>query len=392
KQRSLVVKTTVDTDLQNAAEESSEFHLRQFGEEYKVTQSAIVMIETDGSVRAMVGGRDYGASQFNRATNALRQAGSSFKPYVYATAMENGYDAESIVADVPVSWGSWSPQNYSRSYSGRINLTTALVKSINTVPVRLAQQLKTTSIAAMAKAMGIESEISLHKTMSLGTSEITVLDQATGYHTFLANGFAGKRHSFTQIYSHTGDLLWERSKDSVEPQKVLSDQAVASMNTILAQVPEWGTGRRASVPGMRVAGKTGTTQSYRDAWFVGYTGNYVAAVWFGNDDFSATENLTGGLLPAMTWQRLMSYAHQNIELLPIPGLEQPFPVEEPRPEEKSVEKPEDSKEQELLDQRKRPVVLNAETMKLLLKMQEQFESAPALSVSEDLSVSSIGAN
>ncbi len=389
KQNSLVVKTTVDTDLQNAAEESAEFHLRQFGEEYKVTQSAIVMMDTDGSVRAMVGGRDYGVSQFNRATNALRQAGSSFKPYVYATAMENGYTAESIVPDVPVSWGSWSPQNYSRSYAGKINLTTALVKSINTVPVRLAQKLKTTSIAATAKAMGVESEISLHKTMCLGTSGMTVLDQATGYLTFADNGYSGKRHAFTQIYSHGGDLLWDWSKNAPEPKKVLSDQAVSSMNTILAQVPEWGTGKRAAIPGMRVAGKTGTTQSYRDAWFVGFTGNYVAAVWFGNDDFHATEKLTGGILPAMTWQRLMAYAHQNIDLLPIPGLEQPFPVKEEKPA-KEPEKAKEGEAKELEDLRTRPVVLNSESSKLLLKLRDMFRSAPKLAASEDLSVSSIG--
>ena len=143
-QTSFVVRTTVDLDLQKAAEESVEFFLRQNGQEYKVTQAAIVMMENDGSVRAMVGGRDYGASQFNRATAALRQAGSSFKPYVYATAMENGFTPESVVPDAPISWGAWSPQNYSRGYSGRINLTTALVKSINTVPVRLTKDHLTT--------------------------------------------------------------------------------------------------------------------------------------------------------------------------------------------------------------------------------------------------------
>lgn len=386
---SLVVKTTVDIDLQNAAEEAVEFHLRQFGEEYNVTQAGIVMMETDGSVRAIVGGRDYGTSQFNRATKAQRQAGSSFKPYVYATAMENGFDPESIVPDAPVSWGSWSPQNYNRGYAGRINLTTALVKSINTVPVRLTQKLTTTAVAATAKAMGVESEISLHKTMSLGTSGLTVMDQATGYLTFAANGYANTRHAFTQIYSNSGEIVWDIEKNGGKPKKVLSDTAVASMNTILAQIPEWGTARRAALPGMRSAGKTGTTQSYRDAWYVGFTGNYVAAVWFGNDDFRATEKLTGGLLPAMTWQRLMSYAHQNVELRPIPGLEQPFLTVE----EKPVEKQKNAKDSAVGEQeivRTRPVVLNSTTSKLLQKLNEKFIAAPALSAPKDLTTSSIG--
>jgi penicillin-binding protein 1A len=375
-QNSFIVRTTIDLDLQKAAEESVEFHLRQNGQEFKVTQSAVVMLENDGAVRAMVGGRDYGASQFNRATGALRQAGSSFKPYVYATAMERGFTPESIISDGPISWGAWSPQNYTRGYSGRMSLTTALVKSINTVPVRLTKDhLTTKPIAALAKAMGVESEISLHKTMSLGTSGMTVLDQATGYLTFANGGFGGTRHAFTQILSYSGDVIWDRAKDAPKPVRVLSEQADTSMNTILAQVPEWGTGRRAALDNTRVAGKTGTTQSYRDAWFVGYTGNYTAAVWYGNDDYSPSEKLTGGLLPAMTFQRFMSYAHQNIELKPLPGLEKPFPDPKPKSKEELVAKGEETDSG--LKPVTRPAALSPETTKILEELNRLFREAPA---------------
>jgi penicillin-binding protein 1A len=380
-QTSFVVRTTVDLDLQKAAEESVEFHLRQNGQQFKVTQAAVVMIENDGAVRAMVGGRDYGVSQFNRATGALRQAGSSFKPYVYATAMENGFTPESVVPDSPISWGTWSPQNYNRGYAGRINLTTALVKSINTVPVRLTKEhLTTKPIAALAKAMGVESVLSTHKTMCLGTSGMTVLDQATGYLTFANGGFAHTRHAFTQILTYSGDVIWDYQRDAEKPARVLSEQADTSMNTILAQVPEWGTGRRAELANTRVAGKTGTTQSYRDAWFVGFTGNYTAAVWYGNDDFSPTEKMTGGILPAMTFQRFMEFAHQNIDLKPIPGLEKPFPDEKPKPKEKLIAK-EDAAEP-LPAPPKRPAALTSRTTAVLKSLNALFNEAPSLAAAD----------
>lgn len=388
-QKSFVVRSTIDMDLQAAAEEAAEFHLRQFGEEYQVTQAAIVLIDVDGSVRALVGGRDYGASQFNRATKALRQAGSSFKSYIYAAAMENGYTPETTVSDGPVSWGNWSPKNYSRSYSGKVSLTSALARSLNTVAVRLAKDIGTTKIAALAKAMGVESEISLHKTMSLGTSGMTVLDQATGYLAFASGGYSGSRHGFTQILSNSGELLWEESKDGRKPFRVLSEDAITGMNSMLTAVTEAGTGRRAQLPGIRVAGKTGTTQSYRDAWFVGFTGNYVAAVWFGNDDFSPTKELTGGLLPAMTWQRLMSYAHQNIEIKPIPGLANPF-IDKPAIAEQDKDQIA-NKSDEDNKVRVRPAVLNQSTRKVLEKLAQMFRDAEPLNTTADrFSVSAIG--
>ncbi|MDQ6436864.1 PBP1A family penicillin-binding protein [Mesorhizobium sp. LHD-90] len=323
--RSVVARTTIDLDLQRAAEESLEFNLRQHGKDYRVSEGAIVVLDTDGSVRAIVGGRDYGESQFNRATRALRQTGSSFKPYVYATAMEHGFKPDSIVSDGPINWGGWQPKNYGRSYSGRTTLASALIRSINTVPVRLAKDhLSIPPIKAMAEAMGVESPLNGHKTMVLGTSGMTVMDQATGYNTFANGGFAGTRHAILQLSTHSGEVFYEYARDAPRPKRVLSEQAMKSMNSILVQIPEVGTAKRAALPYIRSAGKTGTTQSYRDAWYVGFTGNYTAAVWLGNDDFSPTKEMTGGSLPAMVWQRLMIYAHRDVELKAIPGIEKPF--------------------------------------------------------------------
>ncbi|HEV7416719.1 MAG TPA: penicillin-binding transpeptidase domain-containing protein, partial [Tianweitania sediminis] len=184
------------------------------------------------------------------------------------------------------------------------------------------------AIKAMTKAMGVESEVEAHKTMVLGTSGMTVMDQATGYEVFASGGFNGLRHGITQLANHSGRVVYERERDAPPPTRVLSEQAVKSMNSILVQIPETGTARRAALPGIRSAGKTGTTQAYRDAWYVGFTGNYLAAVWLGNDDFTPTREMTGGSLPAMTWQRLMAYAHRNVELKPIPAIDKPF-IEKP---------------------------------------------------------------
>ncbi|CAN7374573.1 transglycosylase domain-containing protein [Mesorhizobium caraganae] len=377
-QHSLVAHTTFDANIQKAAEESVEFHLRQFGKEYNVTEGAVVVIETNGAVRAIVGGRDYGASQFNRATKALRQTGSSFKPYVYATAMEHGFTPDSVVSGGPISWGGWSPHNYNGGSAGNVTLITAIAKSINTVPVRLAKDyLGIGPIKAMAESFGVESPLESHKTMVLGTSGMTVMDQATGYSVFAQDGFAGSRHGITQLVTRTGDVVYDFAKDAPAPHRVLSEQALKYMNTMLAAVPAIGTARRAQLPNIVVAGKTGTTQSYRDAWFVGFTGNYTAAVWLGNDDFTPTRNMTGGTLPAMVWQRLMVYAHQNIDLKPIPGLDKPFVDEEIAAKAEEAEK---NAEQAAADAAaERPPVLSSRTTQTLREMTKVFQTAPVLS-------------
>ncbi|MDB5524862.1 MAG: penicillin binding protein [Rhizobium sp.] len=387
---SLVVRTTIDMGLQHAAEEAVETGLRQYGESYHVKQGALVMIENGpdngGAVRAMVGGRDYGETQFNRATKALRQPGSSFKVYTYALAMEKGLTPTSIVVDGPVSWRGWSPQNYGRSYSGRITITTAIAKSINSIPVKLAKDLiGTEAISKVAKDMGVETPIRTDKTIPLGTSELTVMDQATAYAVFPAEGMQSRRHGVTQIMDYDGKVLYDFNKDAPPAKRVLTKQAADYMNQMLSQIPYIGTARKAALDnGIVTAGKTGTTQAYRDAWFAGFTGNYTAAVWFGNDDYTSTNNMTGGSLPAMTFKLLMDYAHQGIELKPIPGIENPLPQVDPKLAEaeakRRAEVAKANNEPEFI----RPRMLTVSSTRLLRQIGEALKAAPPIKKQENV--------
>ncbi len=369
-QHSLVVRTTIDMSLQHAADDSMETSLREYGESYHAKQGAMVMIENGGAVRAMVGGRDYGESQFNRATKALRQPGSSFKVYTYSVAMENGLTPDSIVVDAPISWGNWSPHNYENRYAGRITIATAVAQSINTIPVRLAKEkLGIAPIRAMATNLGVESPVRNDVTIPIGTSEVTVMDQATAYAVFPAGGMQSRRHGVTQILDYGGDVLYDFDKDEPPAKRVLSERADAYMNQMLSRVPYVGTARRAALDnGILTAGKTGTTQAYRDAWFIGFTGNFTTAVWFGNDDYTSTNKMTGGTLPAMTFKRLMDYAHQGITLRAIPG------VTAPPPPKTVAAKPAAGAPPPLV----RPRMLSVESTRLLKDLGEQLKTAAPL--------------
>ena len=335
--RVLVVITTLDFEMERAAEEAVELSLRQSGEQYGVRQGAVVVIDPDGAVRAMVGGRDYGASQFNRATNALRQPGSAFKPFVYATAFVNGYTPESVVPDAPITIGDWSPRNFGGGYAGPVTLTTALVRSINTVAVRLAQAIGRDRIVDTAQRMGITTELAITRSLPLGSSEVTVLDMAGAYAVFANGGTRAVPYAFTQIINSAGEVVYDRAGDAPPAARVMLAETIATMNNLLVQVPEWGTGRAAKLDGIPTAGKTGTTNSFRDGWFVGFTGNYVAAVWFGNDNYAPTNNLTGGSLPARTWNRFMTFAHQNVEIVAIPFVDHEEYLAMPQPEITEIE-------------------------------------------------------
>ncbi|CDN91466.1 transglycosylase domain-containing protein [Agrobacterium tumefaciens] len=380
KDHTVVVRTTIDTGLQQAAEQAMEMELREYGEGYRVKQGAMVMIENGGGVRAMVGGRDYGESQFNRATAALRQPGSSFKVYTYSAAMEKGMKPDTVISDAPVTWRGWSPQNYGRSYAGKVTLQVALAKSYNTVPVRLAKDvLGTQVIVDTAKAMGVTTPLRSDKTIPLGTSEVTVLDQATAYAVFPADGMQSRRHGIEQVLDYEGNVLYDFSHDEPPAKRVLSEDANAKMNQMLVTIPVMGTARRGALEnGIVSGGKTGTSQAYRDAWYIGFTGNYTTAVWFGNDDFTPMNNMTGGALPAMTYKRLMDYAHQGMELRPIPGIQNPLPTgARPQP---SAQVAGASANTPTMPALTRPRSLSAEATRVIRSIAKKMKDASALSV------------
>jgi penicillin-binding protein 1A len=324
--RVFVARLAIDLNLQRQADLAVENMLRQHGREYKARQAAAVLMEHDGAVRAMVGGRDYGESQFNRATDALRQPGSSFKPYVYAAALQSGaFKPTSLVVDSPVCIGNWCPKNYSGGYSGSMTVLMALTRSINVVPVKLSIALGNNNpkkgravIRDLARKAGLRSPLIDTPSMPIGANEVTVLDHTGGFGIFVNGGKSITPHALLEVRSGTGDLIWRFDRDGRKPVQVISEQVAQDMVMMLNSAAEQGTARRAILPGIPIAGKTGTTNAYRDAWFVGFTGNYIAGVWFGNDDYQVTNRMTGGSLPAMTWQQIMLHAHEGIELRPLP--------------------------------------------------------------------------
>jgi penicillin-binding protein 1A len=326
-ERVFVVRLALDVDLQNHTEQAMQNALKQYGREYKAKQGATVLMEIDGAVRAMVGGRDYSESQFNRATDAMRAPGSSFKPYVYATALMNGFKPTSIVVDSPVCIGNWCPKNYSGGFSGSMTLTQALVRSINIIPVKLSialgkgnPKIGRAMIRDTARKAGLRTPLPDTPSMPIGADEVTVLDHTAGYTMFPNLGKAMTAHAVLEVRTGAGELIWRWDRDGKKPVQVITPQVAMDMNMIMSKVVEEGTARRAILDGIKAAGKTGTTNAYRDAWFVGYTGNFICGVWFGNDDYTAMHQMTGGSLPAQTWREIVAYASQGIEHKSIPGL------------------------------------------------------------------------
>jgi penicillin-binding protein 1A len=320
-----VVRTTIDTTLQSYAEEAITSVIREQGEQYRVEQGAMVVTDTQGAIRAMVGGTDYAKSQFNRAIVSNRQPGSSYKPFVYAEAFEQlGLTPNDTISDRPVCIGDWCPQNYGRSYRGQTTLISAFAASINTVPVTLSIKTGRDAIAQLSYRMGLRQEYPVTRSLALGVASVSVLDMTSSYAVFANHGYKTQAYGLTRMTTLNDELVWEKDIEAPR-ERVLSEQTVAYMNQMMRTVVTGGTGRRAAIEGVPTLGKTGTTTSYRDAWFCGFTGNYVAAVWFGNDDYRPTNDLTGGTLPTIAWQKFMAFAHTNVEVMPVFGIEFEMP-------------------------------------------------------------------
>jgi penicillin-binding protein 1A len=336
--RVLTVRTALDSNLQKFADQTINNQLIEYGPTYHVKESAMVILDpSNGAVRTIVGGTDYGVSQFNRAV-AARQPGSSFKPFVYLTALLTGkFHPNTTILDAPICIGDWCPHNFGNSYAGAIPLIFGLVHSLNSVAVRLSIDIGEAypvpghnnvfesakrgraKIIETARKMGISTPLIDTVSLPIGADEVTAMDMAGAYATF-ANG--GKRvHPFAaaEIYNSRGDLIYRHDRDTPPPPQIFPPGPILDMVSMMKHVVEDGTGRRAQLDGIDVAGKTGTTNGFKDAWFDGYTGNYVGIIWFGNDDDTPTNNMTGGSLPAATWHEIMQYAQQGIDLKPLPG-------------------------------------------------------------------------
>ena len=296
------MRTTLDPRLQALAENAIGDILARTGARYRVGQGALVAMTRDGAVRAMVGGRDYGRSQFNRATQAQRQPGSAFKPFVYLAGLEAGMHPQDRVVDAPIRIGNWQPRNYSDRYQGEMTLAAALAQSVNTVAAQVAQRAGIARVIATANRLGIASDLAPDASLALGTNEVNLLELIAAYAPFANGGYGVIPYGISDIRDGAGKILYRRA--GTGPGCVIAPELAAAMNEMLAGVINYGTGRSASL-GRPAAGKTGTTQDYRDAWFIGYTSDLVAGVWLGNDDNTPMNQVTGGTLPAALWRNFM---------------------------------------------------------------------------------------
>ena len=318
-QEDLVVQTTLDLAIQQNAEHAVRTVLLRDGPAKGVQQAALVALDGQGRIRAYVGGNDYVASPFDRASQAQRQAGSSFKPFVYLTAMEHGHTPNDPVVDEPVTIGNWQPRNYEGKFLGPITLQTALAQSINTVAAKLAQEVGTPNVAATAHRLGIVSPIQTGPSMALGAVEVNPLEMAQAYTAFSNGGVQVKAYGIEKISTASGKVLYDRSRAGPPHNAVIGQPALAYMIQMMREVVADGTGARAKIGGYDLAGKTGTTSDYRDAWFIGYTGGFTAAVWTGRDDNTPMRRVTGGSSPAEIWRDFMAASLPRLNVQTIPG-------------------------------------------------------------------------
>jgi penicillin-binding protein 1A len=315
--RDLVVQTTLDSRMQKLAEGELVAMMNAEGAKLGAGQAALVSLDPNGAVRAMVGGRDYRQSRFNRATQAMRQPGSAFKAFIYLAAFEHGWLPDSHMFDAPFSIGGWHPENYKEKYYGDVNLREAFARSLNSIAVQLSERVGRRNVTAAARRLGIASPLANDASIALGTSEVTLLELTAAYAPFDNGGYGVLPHGIEQIRDGQGNVVYSRAGSG--PGRVVAPRQVQQMLDIMGAVVDWGTGSAAR-SARPAAGKTGTSQDFRDAWFIGFTAELVTGIWFGNDDNKAMDKVTGGTGPARLWKAYMTkaLADRPIRRLPMP--------------------------------------------------------------------------
>ena len=339
----LIVETTMDLDLQRDAETALVRGLTREGPKLNASQGALVAMSHDGALRAMVGGKSYDESPYDRAAVAMRQPGSAFKAFVYLAALEHGHRPNDEVVDGPVTVGNWTPGNYEGEYEGPITLARALAHSSNSAAVQLANEVGPAEVVRVAHRLGVSDQLNPVPSLALGTSEVTPLELTAAYLPFANGGYAAPAYAVLRVRTATGKILYERA--SPGPVRVMSPENDAFMTQMLTGTVIDGTGKAAALGNYPVAGKTGTSQDYRDAWFVGFTADYVTGVWIGNDNGAPMKKATGGGLPSRTFKSFMQSAEHGLPPRELPGLTlfaseeeartqpEPAPAENPKPEQ-----------------------------------------------------------
>ena len=317
----LIVTTTLNPMMQAAAEKAMTEELATKGQKFGVSQGALLAMDPDGAIRAFVGGRNYSESQFDRVTSAHRQPGSAFKAFVYLAALEKGLTPDTLREDAPINIKGWQPENYAREYRGPVTLTEALSQSLNTVAVRLGLEVGPKTVATTAQRLGIKSKLDANASIALGTSAVTPIELVSAYASFANGGVSVEPYVITEVITRDGDLLYTRP--DATPHQVIDPGILASFNIMMRETLKSGTAKKADLPNWDAAGKTGTSQDFRDAWFIGYTGALVTGVWLGNDDNSPTKHVAGGSLPVEIWSRFMKQALAKTKPMILPASDVP---------------------------------------------------------------------
>ena len=323
----VVVETTFDLDVQAEAERAVTAGLREEGDKLNASQAVLVAMTPDGALRAMVGGASYAQSPYNRATDALRQPGSAFKAFVYLTALERGRKPTDVMNDGPIDIRGWKPEDYEGKYRGDISLREAFAHSSNSVAVQLTQEVSAKAVVRTARRMGIETPLQAVSSLALGTSVVTPLELTAAYVPFSNGGVSVTAHGIVRIKTKSGTVLWQRKAQ--EGTEVVAPENLAAMTDLMGEVIVSGTGKAATLGARPVAGKTGTTQDYRDAWFVGFTADLVCGVWIGNDDNAPMNKATGGTLPARIFKNFMAGAEDGLPIRPLAGAQETASADQP---------------------------------------------------------------